>query len=153
MSVSFKKQVFDWETCKNVADFFAKIADYKSSFTSRHSVGAAEKAAHFARYIGFDSINIQKMYLVVALHDIGKIGYTYLILSESVSVKRIRHSLTDKNILRKWSIWRNPYTLFFMKNKFQRFLDKYNLIAYNLKYKLNAIKLNKIKRRIYYEYL
>ena len=25
-----KKQVFDWETCKNVADFFANIIDYKS---------------------------------------------------------------------------------------------------------------------------
>ena len=35
-----QKQVFDWKTCKNVADFFAKIVDYKSSFTSRHSIGA-----------------------------------------------------------------------------------------------------------------
>ena len=40
-----QKQVFDWKTCKNVADFFAKIVDYKSSFTSRHSIGVAEKAA------------------------------------------------------------------------------------------------------------
>ena len=43
-----QKQVFDWKTCKNVADFFAKIVDYKSSFTSRHSIGVAEKAALFA---------------------------------------------------------------------------------------------------------
>ena len=40
-----QKQVFDWKTCKNVADFFAKIVDYKSSFTSRHSIGVAEEAA------------------------------------------------------------------------------------------------------------
>lgn len=40
-----QKQVFDWKTCKNVADFFAKIVDYKSSFTSRHSIEVAEKAA------------------------------------------------------------------------------------------------------------
>ena len=38
-----EKQFFDWKTCKNVADFFAKIVDYKSSFTSRHSIGVAEK--------------------------------------------------------------------------------------------------------------
>ena len=38
-----EKMVFDWEMCKNVADFFAKIVDYKSSFTSRHSIGVAEK--------------------------------------------------------------------------------------------------------------
>ena len=42
-----QKQVFDWKTCKNVADFFAKIVDYKSSFTSKHSIEVAEKAAFF----------------------------------------------------------------------------------------------------------
>ena len=44
-----QKQVFDWKTCKNVADFFAKIVDYKSSFTSRYSIEVAEKAAFFAQ--------------------------------------------------------------------------------------------------------
>ena len=110
-----QKQIFDWETCKNVADFFAKIVDYKSSFTSRHSIGVAEKAALFAQYIGFDSINVQKMYLAGALHDIGKMavgneilekpdkltddefsqmknhaGYTYLILSDVEDFEEIR---------------------------------------------------------------
>ena len=33
-----QKQVFDWKTCKNVADFFAKIVDYKSSFTSDNNL-------------------------------------------------------------------------------------------------------------------
>lgn len=110
-----EKQAFDWETCKNVADFFAKIIDYKSSFTSRHSIGVAEKAALFAKYTGFDSIDVQKMYLAGALHDIGKMaigneilekpdkltdeefskmknhaGYTYLILSEVNDFEEIR---------------------------------------------------------------
>ena len=110
-----QKQVFDWKTCKNVAAFFAKIVDYKSSFTSRHSIGVAEKAAFFAQYIGYDSINVQKMYLAGALHDIGKMavgneilekpdkltddefskmknhaGYTYLILSEVNDFEEIR---------------------------------------------------------------
>ena len=110
-----EKQDFDWETCKNVADFFAKIVDYKSPFTSTHSIGVAEKASLFAKYIGFDSINIQKMYLAGALHDIGKMaigneilekpdkltddefskmknhaGYTYIILSEVNDFEEIR---------------------------------------------------------------
>ena len=75
----------------------------------------AEKAALFAQYIGFDSINVQKMYLAGALHDIGKMavdneilekpdkltddefsemknhaGYTYLILSEVNDFEEIR---------------------------------------------------------------
>ena len=66
-----EKMVFDWEMCKNVADFFAKIVDYKSSFTSRHSIGVAEKASLLAKYMGYDSITVQKMYLAGALHDIG----------------------------------------------------------------------------------
>ena len=110
-----KKQAFDGETCKNVADFFAKIVDYKSPFTSMHSIGVAEKAAHLARYIGFNPISVQKMYLAGALHDIGKMaigneilekpdkltddefskmknhaGYTYLILSEVNDFEEIR---------------------------------------------------------------
>ena len=62
-----EKMVFDWEMCKNVADFFAKIVDYKSSFTSRHSIGVAEKASLLAKYMGYDSITVQKMYLAGAM--------------------------------------------------------------------------------------
>ena len=69
-----EKQDLDWETCKNVADFFAKIVDYKSPFTSMHSIGVAQKAALFSKYIGFDSISVQKMYIGGALHDIGKVA-------------------------------------------------------------------------------
>ena len=110
-----EKQFFDWKTCKNVADFFAKIVDYKSSFTSRHSIGVAEKASLLARYMGYDSVIVHKMYLAGALHDIGKMavgneilekpdkltddefskmknhaGYTYLILSEVNDFEDIR---------------------------------------------------------------
>ena len=110
-----EKLVFDWEMCKDVADFFAKIVDYKSSFTSRHSIGVAEKASMLAKYMGYDSITVQKMYLAGALHDIGKMavgneilekpdkltddefskmknhaGYTYLILSEVNDFEEIR---------------------------------------------------------------
>ena len=110
-----KKQMFDWNTCKNIADFFANIVDYKSPFTSRHSIGVAEKAAQFAKYIGYDVLDIEKMYLAGALHDIGKMavgneilekpdkltdeefdkmknhaGYTYLMLSQVDGFEDIR---------------------------------------------------------------
>ena len=110
-----EKRLFDWETCKNVADFFANIVDYKSSFTSTHSIGVAAKAAAFAKYIGYDACTVQKMYLAGALHDIGKMAigneilekpdklsdaefdkmknhaaYTYFILSEVNDFEDIR---------------------------------------------------------------
>ena len=49
-------------------------SDDKSSFTSRHSIGVAEKASLLAKYMGYDSITVQKMYLAGALHDIGKMA-------------------------------------------------------------------------------
>lgn len=110
-----KKQMFDWNTCKNIADFFANIVDYKSPFTSRHSIGVAEKAAQYAKYIGYGVLDIEKMYLAGALHDIGKMavgneilekpdkltdeefdkmknhaGYTYLMLSQVDGFEDIR---------------------------------------------------------------
>ena len=110
-----KKQVVDWKTCKNIADFFANIVDYKSPFTSKHSMGVAEKAAQYAKYIGYDVLDVEKMYLAGALHDIGKMmvgneilekpdkltdeefdkmknhaGYTYLILSQVDDFEEIR---------------------------------------------------------------
>ena len=87
----------------------------KSPFTSKHSIGVAEKAAQYARYIGYDVLDIEKMYLAGALHDIGKMmvgneilekpdkltdeefdkmknhaGYTYLILSQVDDFEEIR---------------------------------------------------------------
>lgn len=110
-----EKQSFDFEACRNIADFFAQIIDYKSEFTGKHSIGVATKAASLAKYMGYDPLSIQKMYLAGALHDIGKMaigneilekpgrltdeefanmqnhaGYTYLILSGIEDFEEIR---------------------------------------------------------------
>ena len=57
-----QKQVFDWKTCKNVADFFAQ-------------------------YIGYDSINVHKIYLAGALHDIGKMAVGNEIKKNRISLR------------------------------------------------------------------
>lgn len=69
---SEKKRDLSDEMCKNFANLFAKIIDYKSEFTSRHSLGVAENAARLSRYLGDDEETVLKMYLAGALHDIGK---------------------------------------------------------------------------------
>lgn len=109
------KQFCDFDTCKNLADFFAQIIDYKSEFTGRHSIGVATKAAKLAQYMGYNPLTVQEMYLAGALHDIGKMaigneilekpgrlteeeftkmknhaGYTYLMLSEVEDFEKIR---------------------------------------------------------------
>lgn len=69
---SEKKRDLSDEMCKNFANLFAKIIDYKSEFTSRHSLGVAENAARLSTYLGDDEETVLKMYLAGALHDIGK---------------------------------------------------------------------------------
>ena len=59
---------------KQIAKFFAGIIDYKSPFTSTHSIGVARIAEKLARYMGLGEKTAQKMYLAGALHDIGKVA-------------------------------------------------------------------------------
>lgn len=68
------KQELDFSQIKSLAKFFANIIDYKSPFTSTHSIGVAEDAEKLSRFMGFDEETCQKMYLAGALHDIGKVG-------------------------------------------------------------------------------
>lgn len=68
------KQELSFSQIKALADFFAHIVDYKSPFTSTHSLGVAEDAEKLTRYMGFDEDIVQKMYLAGALHDIGKVA-------------------------------------------------------------------------------
>lgn len=68
------RQELTFSQIKVLADFFAHIVDYKSPFTSTHSIGVAIDAEKLARYMGFDEETAQKMYLAGALHDIGKVA-------------------------------------------------------------------------------
>lgn len=68
------KQQLTFTQVKALADFFAKIVDYKSPFTSTHSLGVAADAKQLTRFMGFDESTAQKMYLAGALHDIGKVA-------------------------------------------------------------------------------
>ena len=61
------KQELSFGQIKAVANFFANIVDYKSPFTSTHSIGVADCAEKLARYMGFDEETVEKMYLAGAL--------------------------------------------------------------------------------------
>ena len=68
------KQDLSFTQIKILANFFAHIIDYKSPFTSTHSIGVAADAEKLTRYMGYDEETAQKMYLAGALHDIGKVA-------------------------------------------------------------------------------
>lgn len=77
-----QKHFYNVQDCKNLADLFATIVDYKSKFTAAHSRGVAAGAARLAEHMGFDVLTVQKMYLAGALHDIGKMAIENEILEK-----------------------------------------------------------------------
>lgn len=68
------KQELTFSQVQALADFFAHIVDYKSPFTSTHSIGVASDAQKLSLFMGFDEETAEKMYLAGALHDIGKVA-------------------------------------------------------------------------------
>jgi len=76
------------EEIYNIGAFFAKIIDFKSRFTNRHSLGIAEKAAYMGNYYGYGEEDCAKLYLAGCVHDIGK-----LLVSDGVLEKEDK--LTD----------------------------------------------------------
>ncbi len=61
------------EEVKAIAEFFARIVDYKSPFTTAHSMGVANKAKTMAEYYGWDADKAIRFYTAGATHDIGKV--------------------------------------------------------------------------------
>lgn len=61
---------------------FAKIIDAKDPYTRGHSVRVAYYARELARDIGLNEEELQRIYYVGLLHDIGKIGVTDQILNK-----------------------------------------------------------------------
>ncbi|MDD2648419.1 MAG: HD domain-containing protein [Eubacteriales bacterium] len=74
--------VTDRQHTLGAAAMFAKIIDYKSAFTCRHSTGIAEKAMQLGRWKGWDDETCEKLYLAGALHDVGKLETNSLILEK-----------------------------------------------------------------------
>jgi HD-GYP domain-containing protein (c-di-GMP phosphodiesterase class II) len=66
----------------NVSAVFAKIVDYKSTFTSLHSLGIAQKAYTMAKHYGLSEEDCAKFYFAGAVHDIGKLAVDINILEK-----------------------------------------------------------------------
>lgn len=78
---SFEEE-FTPEALMRIAKMFAKIVDYKSTFTSLHSMGIAERVWKLGNYYGFNEEKKAKLYLAGGLHDIGKLAIDNAILEK-----------------------------------------------------------------------
>lgn len=87
-----------------LAKLFARIIDYKSGFTSHHSMGFAEKAARMARYYGFDGTMQEKLFFTGALHDVGKLIITNDVLEKPGKLDDREYRYIQEHVLYTWEI-------------------------------------------------
>lgn len=106
-SIAPIKKDYNSEQVQALAGFFAKIIDYKSPFTSRHSLGVAQKAMEMSVFYGWDEEEQNKMYLAGAVHDVGKLAVDSDVLHKegkltSEEYEEIQnHAIGTYNILSK----------------------------------------------------
>ena len=81
------------EEIKSIAEFFARIVDYKSPFTTAHSMGVANKAKTMAEYYGWDSDKAIRFYTAGAMHDIGKVVIGNEILEKPGKLDQVEYSI------------------------------------------------------------
>lgn len=65
-----------------IAEAFARVIDFKSPYTFRHSEGVAEYATGIATVLGFGPRDLRELRRAALLHDIGKLGVSNCILDK-----------------------------------------------------------------------
>lgn len=89
---------------RELADSFARVTDFKSHFTWRHSLGIAEKAEKLGRYYGFSEEKCQKLYIAGALHDIGKLLISNDILEKPGKLSDDEYRQIQNHAMGTWEL-------------------------------------------------
>lgn len=71
--VPFFSAKVDLDGTIDIAEFFAKIVDAKSSFTFQHSLKVAQLAQFISKQLGYSPKAQKMLYLAGLVHDIGKL--------------------------------------------------------------------------------
>ena len=92
------------EALREISSFFAKITDYKSNFTWRHSIGIAEKAESMGQYYKYDKETCDKLYIAGALHDIGKLLISNDILEKPGKLSNTEYKEIQNHAMGTWKL-------------------------------------------------
>ena len=92
------------EALREISSFFAKITDYKSNFTWKHSIGIAEKAESMGQYYHYDKETCDKLYIAGALHDIGKLLISNDILEKPGKLSNTEYKEIQNHAMGTWKL-------------------------------------------------
>jgi HD-GYP domain-containing protein (c-di-GMP phosphodiesterase class II) len=77
-----KTIIMDLDQLSDLAMLFAKVIDFRSSFTATHSSGVSASAEHLAKLSGFSERECRMMKIAGYLHDLGKLAVPREILEK-----------------------------------------------------------------------
>ena len=81
-----------------IASVIARIIDYKSVFTRKHTVQIANRTWVMSGHYGFDEVTKTKLYLAAALHDIGKTATPTEILEKPGQLTREEFQVIKQHV-------------------------------------------------------
>jgi len=90
-----------------LAGFMARIIDYKSVFTQRHSTQIANKAWFMGGYYKYDHVARTELYLAASLHDIGKLDIPASILEKPDKLTDEEFMTIKEHVRRTWELFKD----------------------------------------------
>jgi HD-GYP domain-containing protein (c-di-GMP phosphodiesterase class II) len=92
------------ETVFGLAGFVAKIIDYKSVFTKKHSTQIADKAWFMGKYYQYKPQELAELYLAASLHDLGKLAVPSDILEKPGKLTDEEFEIIKQHIRLTWEL-------------------------------------------------
>jgi HD-GYP domain-containing protein (c-di-GMP phosphodiesterase class II) len=92
------------ETIFGLAGFIARIIDYKSVFTQKHSTQIANKAWFMGKYYKYDPETISELYLAASLHDLGKLAIPSEILEKPGKLTNEEFEIIKQHVYLTWEL-------------------------------------------------
>jgi HD-GYP domain-containing protein (c-di-GMP phosphodiesterase class II) len=107
---SIKKAVPVWTinmedpSILRIAGMVARVIDYKSVFTRKHTLQIANKSWLMGEYYGYGESGRAQLYLAAALHDIGKIAVPVRVLEKPGRLDEAEFEIIKQHVVytREW---------------------------------------------------
>jgi len=92
------------ETVFGLASFVARIIDYKSVFTQKHSTQIANKAWFMGKYYNYDPEKLSELFLAASLHDLGKLAIPSEILEKPGKLTDEEFEIIKRHVHITWEL-------------------------------------------------
>ena len=92
------------DTILGLAGFAAKIIDYKSVFTQKHSTQIANKAWFMGKHYQYEPQVLAELYLAASLHDLGKLAVPSDILEKPGKLTGEEFDIIKEHVRLTWEL-------------------------------------------------